>query len=474
MMIKNKKDSIILIVDDEQVARDQLKFILKDNYPFYEANSHEEAIEIITSKKVDIVLLDIWLNGFNGVETLREIKRIDKLVEVIMVTSDSTGEMINECVDLGANNYIKKPYKDEDILIALQISTKIRRRNLEYVVKDRMLAKEKRSYPKLAGDSIQVKKIHEAIQKVGKIHETTILISGESGTGKEIVARQINSEFGDPNRPFIVVNCAAIPENLVESELFGHEKGSFTGAIERKIGSFELADGGDIFLDEIAELPIEAQAKLLRVLEEKTFRRVGGRQIIESDFRLIAATNRDLYQMVEDNTFREDLYYRINIYSIEIPPLRERKEDIPLLINEFIRDANERLNNNISGVDNELLTNFEKRDWKGNSRALKNVIECMIIEAKTEKLSLRDLPLFEIDTGYINDAKKSYESFIRASFFRCKDQHVSKIIEAIERDLLIYALKNSKNQTHAANALGLSKSTMSEKVRKYGIEVSVI
>lgn len=465
------RETKILLVDDDPLEREDLKSILEQKYNILEARSGEEALEIINTHPIDVVILDIWLGkGQNGVETLRKIRFMDPDVEVVIVTSDSSPYIINQCVEMDVHNYLKKPIKEDDLLITVHISAQLRKRNLEYRIKDQLLKQANNNQNgMILGESPKVKKVIESVYRVAAHHETSILITGESGTGKEMVARAINKSFGDPKRPFIAINCAAISPTLIESELFGHEKGAFTGAYTRKVGCFELANGGDIFLDEIVELPTACQAKLLRVLQEKEFTRVGGTQPIQSNFRLISATNKSIPRLIDMGKFREDLYYRINVYNINMPPLRERIDDIPVLVSGLLKTTAKKLHKYVRKCDSKVLEHFKNQEWKGNIRALKNVLEIMVINTKNEVLDMDDLP----PSVSFNKSLDSVEfSFVKNLYNKCNQIGVHKSFDDLEKNLLKYALNNNKNMSKAAKAIGLSKGNMSLKAKKYGIPIT--
>ncbi len=368
-------DIRILIVDDEESMRDFLRLMLtKEGYNITTAASGEEAVKILEENIFDLIVSDMQLGGkLNGVDILKTAKKLSHETVVLMITAYATLETAIETFREGAYDYVMKPFDVNEIKIKIKKALENRELELE-VIRLRRELEEKFRYKNIVGKDEKMLKIFDLIEKVSQT-EATVLLTGESGTGKDMVARAIHYSSFCKDGPFVSINCPAIPEALLESELFGHMKGSFTGAVQNKKGLFEQADGGTLFLDEIAELPLQMQVKLLNVLQEKKFRRVGGTQEIESNFRLICATNRDIPTMIEQNLFREDLWYRINVIQIEMIPLRMRRGDIPLLIQHFITNLAERSKSRITEVDKEALSLLVNYDWPGNVRELENVIE---------------------------------------------------------------------------------------------------
>ncbi|MFP4474670.1 MAG: sigma-54-dependent transcriptional regulator [Desulfatibacillaceae bacterium] len=453
----------ILIVDDEKNYPPVLAAILEDEgYETLTANSGAAALETLQEADVDLVLTDMKMPKMDGMELMSRIKSMDPDVPVIMMTAYGTVEMGLEAMDRGAHSYIWKPFQNEQLILfvkrALAMHRVVRENRL---LRDQLLSRY--GFANIIGKSKPMRDVFETIRKVAPT-QATVLIEGESGTGKELVAKSIH--FNGPRRdhPFVAVNCAALAESLLESELFGHEKGAFTGATSLKKGRFELADGGTLFLDEIAELPHPTQVKLLRVLQERTFERVGGVKPINVDIRLIAATNRNLKKEMEEGRFREDLFYRLNVVSIQIPPLRERPEDIRLLVDHFIKKYGDvrRADAPVVGVDQEVDRLFYDYSWPGNVRELENVIERAVILAPGEYVTVSDLP---------KEFKHNVYDGMQLEGVPM-DAGLSETMAAVEKMMILRALRMADNvQTHAADILGIGKSGLNQKIKKYGLEV---
>jgi two-component system response regulator AtoC len=380
----------ILIADDDTSLRESLKLSLSDKYHVLTSSDGKDALNKLHSEKIDLILLDIKMPEVDGIEILRQVKAKDPLIEVLMLTGDQTVSSAVAAMKLGAFDYITKPFDIDKLLNlvekALERGTLIK----EHAYLKAEAAKE-HGVEGMVGVSPQMQEIFKLIEKVSS-SSATVLIQGETGTGKELVAHAIHNQSDRKPKLFVPVNCAAIPENLIESELFGHEKGAFTGAYERKIGKFEIASGGTIFLDEIGSMPLSLQAKLLRVLQEREIERVGGTHLIPIDVRIIAATNTDLKNAVSDKTFRDDLFYRINVVIIRIPPLRERKADIPALIDYFLKKFNEKFGRKIKGFSSEAFEVLGTYNWPGNVREVQNIIERLVALEKVEILGINSIP----------------------------------------------------------------------------------
>jgi two-component system response regulator AtoC len=429
----------ILIIDDEENFRHMLSVILKkENYDVETASNGEEGLKKITLSPFDQILCDIRMPKMDGMEFLREVQKMEVDATVIMMSAYGTIDTAIEAMKLGAYDYISKPFKPDEIILTL---------------------KKAEERERLRRENEKMLNIFEVIKKVAP-YKSTILITGESGTGKELIARALHYSSDRSQRPFIPVNCGAIPENLLESELFGHVKGAFTDAIRTKKGLFEEADGGTLFLDEIGELPSQLQVKLLRVLQDGEIRRVGDSKSIQIDVRIIAATAKDLTKEVNENRFREDLFYRLNVLPIHIPPLRERKEDIPLLVPHFINKYSESMNKNVVGITSKALDVLMNYKWYGNVRELENTIERAIVLTDRENIEFENLPI-EI---------QNFQDQIQLTPLAEEEYSIKKGSIFLEMNLIKKALKKTKgNHTHAARLLEISHRALLYKIKEYGI-----
>ena len=449
----------VLIVDDEVGTRESIKMILKLDYEVLLAKNAEEAFLQIKEHSPDVILLDIILPDIDGLRVLEKIKAGDPDAIVIMITATKTVKTAVEAMKLGAYDYVTKPFDIDELrlIISRSLSTQALEKEVKYLRKE--IGK---SYG--PGNIIAKSKVMESIFTVVRQiadSKSTVLIMGESGTGKELVSRAIHYGSNRKNFPFVTINCAAIPETLIESELFGHERGAFTNAIEKKLGRFEIAHRGTLFLDEIGELSLSTQAKILRFLEEKEFNRVGGSKTIKVDVRLITATNRDLKQLLKKGAFREDLYYRINVVPIVIPPLRERKEDIPMLLDHFMKKFNTENNKKVKGVSKEALELMMNYEWPGNVRELENLIERVIALTANEYIQPNELPFSLINIPKIDGLKDSVLDG-KIPFLEAEEE--------FERGIILDALKRANFiQSHAADILGISRRILKYKMDKLGI-----
>jgi two-component system, NtrC family, nitrogen regulation response regulator NtrX len=448
----------ILIVDDEESICQTLGGILKDEgHEVVTAASGEEALRVVDEDPPNLVLLDIWLPGIDGIEVLKVIKAGHPQVQVIIMSGHGTIETAVKATRLGAFDFIEKPLSLEKVILVVNHALEMIR-----LEEENLLLKQKVSHEyELTGQSGPIQDLKEMIGIVAPTN-AWILIMGENGTGKELVARSIHRQSRRAQKSFIEVNCAAIPEDLIESELFGHEKGAFTGATAMKRGKFDLANEGTIFLDEVADMSLKAQAKVLRILQEKKFERVGGNKLIPTDVRVLAATNKDLEKEMEEGRFRQDLYYRLNVIPLRIPPLRDRKEDIPLLITQFIKDFALKEGEVEKEVTDEVLAVLMRHNWPGNVRELKNIIERLVIMTQSRVISKCDLfPLFE--EGKIETVR--FEPEIATDSFRAAKQD-------FERQYIIRKLREfDGNISKTAEAIGLERSNLHKKIRSYGLEV---
>ena len=439
----------ILIIDDEENIRKYLGHSLaRDGFDVSTAQYGKEGLNLLIQKHIDVVLLDLNLPDINGLEVLKELKRVDVQSVIIIITAYGDISSAVEAIKLGAYDYLTKPFDTEDIKIVINKALKI------LGLEDRIRLLEHQVDRYRLGELItRSKKMHDLLQFADRIANTssTVTIYGETGTGKELIAALIHKKSDRSKKPIVTIDCTSLPENLLESELFGHEKGAFTGAVSLKRGLFEVANGGTVFLDEIGELPLILQAKILRVLESKSFRHVGGEKYIETDVRIIAATNRNLKRLAEEGQFRSDLFYRLNVVPIYLPPLRERKEDIFPLIEYFVQLFNKKIGRSISNVSNEALKLLIDHDWPGNIRELKNVIEHMIITTKGDVISIESLPTeikgTNVEVGPASYSAAAVRKEVLPDFSRAKRE----LIARFEKDYLGKLLeKNSWNITQSA------------------------
>ena len=448
----------ILSIDDEQDMLLLYKNLLKNDYNLTAVSKGPEAVKMVAEKHFDIVILDVMMREMNGLDVLKRIKDIDGSLEVIMVTASKEVKPAIDCLKNGAFDYIIKPFEVEDLLSTIKKALERRKILMENLYLKRALA-DRMSMGELIGQNEKIRKVYDIIENISQ-SDSTVLITGESGTGKEIVAETIYKKSRRANQPYIIVNCAAIPETLLESEMFGHEKGAFTGALERHIGKFELAGGGTIFLDEIGEMPLSMQVKLLRTVQEGVIERVGGERSVPVDVRIIAATNIDIKKAIKDRKFREDLYYRLNVIPIALPPLRERADDIPLFVKYFIEKYNKELNRNIKYITGEAMAIFQNYPWPGNVRELENLLERVITISKEDHIDAANIPaeLIESRPGKIETLLLEEGSLIKA-------------LKNYEKKIIMESLRScGGNQTNTAKALGIHRTTLISKMEAHGIK----
>ncbi|MBI4585364.1 MAG: sigma-54-dependent Fis family transcriptional regulator [Planctomycetes bacterium] len=453
----------ILVVDDEKLIRWSLKECLrKEGYHVNAVESGNEALQALEEEPYDLVLLDYKLPDTNGLELLEKIKPRYTSLPVVMITSHSSVENAVAAMRAGASDYITKPFQNEDIVIRVaKVLENYRLRTV--VAKHQEENFQRYSFERIIGQSKEMSQVIQLVKRIVNTGDTTILITGESGTGKDILAKAIHYNSPRANGPYINITCTAIPESLLESILFGHEKGSFTDAKAQKKGLLEEANGGTVFLDEIGDMTLYLQAKLLRFLEEKTFQRVGGNRDILVDVRVIAATNKDLKKMVNEGHFREDLYFRLKVIPIHMPPLRERTGDIPLLVDCFIKDYNREFKKNVKGVAPDVLKQLEEYHWPGNIRELKNTIERAMILGSGEWIEANGMPLDLIDERV--ESKDKTDSILKLT-------KKGIDIEKLEEDLVRQALQmTGNNQTKAGRLLGLNRDQIRYRIEKFHIEL---
>ena len=448
----------ILVVEDGQSQREMLRdFLRKEGHAVGEAESGDRAIQRVREGHYDLILLDYKMQGMDGMQVLQAVKGINPEIDIVIITAYGTIETAVDAMKAGALDYITKPVEFEELLLLVDRVSE--RRTL--LRENEILRRELRDKG-VTTDRIIYRsgKMGALINMAGRVaaSRATVLLQGESGTGKELLARLIHNLSPRSARPIIAVNCGALHENLLESELFGHEKGAFTGATARRIGRFEEADGGTLFLDEIGELSPQVQVKLLRFLQEHEFQRLGGNQTLRTDVRVISATNRDLEQRVKEGAFREDLFYRLNVVMMSIPPLRERKEDIPVLIDHFLKRYAEENGKGIDGLSREAQDLLLKYDYPGNVRELENIIERAVVIAREDVISVEDLP-FREGMEEALEGRRAEESLLRGS------------IEELEKKLIVEAMeKAGDHQTRAAELLGISERMLRYKLKKYGLK----
>ncbi len=448
----------ILIADDEERNREFLKELLEiEGFEVETANDGKDALEILEEMDFDLVLTDLKMPKADGLAVLEALQRINPQAVAIVFTGYGSIDTAVKAMKLGAYDYITKPLKIEEIMIVVQRALEHRKLTLENAMLRRQL-KRKYKFDNIVGDSEKMQEVFRLVEKIANT-DSTVLVYGESGTGKELIARAIHFNSDRRERPLIPVNCGAIPEELLESELFGHEQGAFTGATRTRIGRFELGNGGTIFLDEIGDMSPALQVKVLRVLQEHEFERVGGMKTIKVDIRVIAATNKDLEKHVAEGRFREDLFYRLNVIPITLPPMKERRSDIPLLVNHFIQMYNAKNKHRITGVSPEAMELLMNYDWPGNVRELENMIERIVILKGEEMIDPSDLSekVLASTPRSLHPSIKIPEGGI--SF--------NTAITEFERELILQALNRTnwvKNK--AAKLLNLNRTTLVEKMKK--------
>jgi two-component system, NtrC family, response regulator HydG len=435
----------LLIVDDELSVRDSLgKWFREEGYEISTAESANQALTVLAADRPDVALLDIKMHGTDGIELQRKIHEIDPRIIVIMMTGYASVETAVAALKNGAYDYVTKPLDPDEIAHLVKKAMEHRRTEQENVLLREKVAEVARP-DEMVGQGAAMRKVFDAIETVGPT-DATVLITGESGTGKELVARAIHHASTRRFHPMVAIHCGALTETLLESELFGHEKGAFTGAQYRKKGKFEIAEGGTVFLDEIGDISLKTQTDLLRVLQEHEIFRVGGNQQIKVDFRCVAATNRDLEALIEDGRFRPDLFYRLNVFRIEMPPLRDRREDIPLLVNHFVCKFSMQMSKRINRVSPGAMNLLQQQPWTGNVRELENAVERAMVVSQEPEIREQD---FIFKPANNNSTPRSLDQMERA--------HILKVLESC-----------NWNQSRAAEALEIDRVTLHHKLKKYG------
>ena len=448
-----KKNHTILVVDDENGVRQSFNMVLKDDYNVLLSDSGQQASDIFINNKVDLILLDILLPDAGGLELLEKFKEADPNTEIIMVTAVNEVQTAVKAIKLGAYEYIIKPFVVDDVLTVIKRA--MEKRSL---VKEVAYLKDELErycpFEKMIGKDKNMIKIFELISIVSQ-SDGTVLIQGESGTGKELVARAIHNRGSRHKEPFVVINCSAIPATLMESKVFGHNRGAFTGATHTSVGKLEIADKGTIFLDDIDSLDINMQAKLLRIIQEKEFERLGSTKVVKVDVRFVASSNKDLRELILQEEFREDLYYRLAVFPIELPPLRKRKGDVPLLLNHFLE-----LNSTNTGkppkmFSKEAIDILTEYDWPGNVRELQNLVERLFAITKNSVIHLKDISTFDIDKREIKDMtlKQAVSTF--------EKNYISEVLESV-----------NGNRKKAAEQLGIHRNTLLSKTLELGLNAN--
>jgi DNA-binding NtrC family response regulator len=446
--------SKILVVDDEEGARDALQVILEDEFDVTAAASGTDALDLCHHTRFDLIFLDVAMPEIDGIETLKRLKALSEPTDVVMISASDRAQMAVKSIKLGAYDYITKPFEPDDILSAVKrvLEKQTLERQVDYLRSE--IAHQLGDHQILTQDPALL----GVLDLIDKVATTTssVLITGESGTGKELVARSLHLGSERRKESFVAINCAAIPSELMESELFGHERGAFTGAHSRSVGKFEYANGGTLFLDEISALRLELQAKLLRVIQEKEFQRLGSNRPIKVDVRIVAATNTNLEENIQKGTFRRDLFFRLNVIPIRLPPLRERKGDVRLLAQHFLKRFNLQLRRQMPGFTSQAVEVLERYPWPGNVRELENLVERLVVLGRdNELISHEDLPL-EI----LLDSPEAQPAFVP------EKDGLLKARDSFERQFILKALKRAQwNQSEAARILGIHRNTLIQKMK---------
>lgn len=441
----------VLIIDDERGIRETLTEIFEDeDFRVRSAPTGEEALELLKKSTPDVAFLDVWLPGIDGIETLKEIKKSHPFIPVIIISGHANIAQAVQATRIGAYDFLEKPLSLERVLLTAKRA--IERKDLQ--LQNELLKKDITKKWEIIGNSRTINELKSQIETAGRSN-ARVLIIGESGVGKELVARNLHLCSERSHKPFIEVNCAAIPQELIESELFGHEKGSFTGAFEKKKGKFELAHEGTLFLDEIGDMSMTTQTKVLRVIETQEFQKVGGSKNIKVDVKIIAATNKELKKEVKEGNFREDLYFRLNVIPFNVPPLRERKEDIPLLIDHFMELFAVEYGNPSKSIEQESLKALQNHDWPGNIRELKNTMERLFVMSPSSTITTKDISIFE---------QESVDYFSFATLKEARDR--------FEKDYITKKLMEFRwNVSKTAEALQIERSNLHRKIKSHNIEI---
>lgn len=446
-----KRKGRVLVVDDENGIRQALKMVLQEDHDVILAASGAEAMDAFTRNAIDLVLLDILLPDANGLDLLKTFKEMDPDTAVVMVTAVKEIQTAVKAIKAGAYEYIIKPFVVDDLLAVLDRAQE-KKRLLKQVTYLKHELQRYQLFEKMVGKDPRMTEVFDLITTVAS-SDGAVLIQGESGTGKELVARAIHNLSSRKDQPFVVINCAAIPASLMESEIFGHQKGAFTGAVSSMMGKFEVADGGTVFLDDIDCLEVSMQAKLLRVIQEKEFERVGSNKVIKADIRFVAACNKDMQTLIQEGRFREDLFYRLNVFPIKLPPLRERRMDIPLLLEHFLDCHAQRTGKPAKQFSDEALAQLTAYQWPGNVRELQNLVERLFTITKSDLIGIENLSGLSIPNRQMHDMT------------------LREAVNAFEKDFLSQVLARVRgNRKKAAEILGVHRNTLLSKINDLGIE----
>jgi DNA-binding NtrC family response regulator len=445
---------LVLAVDDEPAVLEAYRIILEDTCELCTATEGAAALKLFAREDIHLVILDLRLPDMEGLEVLRRMKEMDEYVGVIIATAVEDVKTAVRAMQVGASEYLVKPF-DVETLQTVVSRTLERQALMKEVLYLRSEMEDAHPFVDIVGRDEKMLEIFELIKRVAD-SDATVLITGESGTGKELIARAIHQHSRRLHKPFVAVNCSAIPDNLIESELFGHERGAFTGAMQRRIGKFELAHGGTLFLDEIGTMRLDMQTKLLRVLQEREIERVGGERTIKVDVRIVAATNADLRELVKAKAFRDDLYYRLNVIPIYVPPLRERKADIPLLVQHFLEKYNRQFHRRVRGFSPAAMAALQAYHWPGNVRELENIVERLVVISQHEIIQLRELPL---------DMQPAQVPLVER--LDAEEYDLRRAVQQFEREYIRRVLEKTRwNQTAAARILGIHRNTLLGKIEQ--------
>jgi len=441
------KKAAILVVDDENGIRQSFNMLLKDNYTVLLVGTGKEAIDIFTKNPVDLILLDILLPDINGIDLLEKLMETDPNVEIIMVTAVNEIQTAVKAIKLGAYEYIIKPFEVDDVLILINRALE-KKRLVQEVAYLRNALEMYHPFEKMVGKDKKMKKIYDLISTISQ-SDGTVLIQGESGTGKELVARAIHNRSPRRNHPFVVINCAAIPPTLMESKIFGHNRGAFTGATSTSIGKLEVASRGTVFLDDIDSLDTNMQAKLLRIIQEKEFERLGSTKVVKADVRFVTASNKNLKELISQEKFREDLYYRLNVFPVNIPPLRDRKQDIPLLLTHFLELHARNTGHAPKKFSEKAVKELMEYEWPGNVRELQNLVERLVTITKGSVIHLRDASTFSIPMV----KREIKDLMLKEAVHIFEKQYISEVLDIV-----------NGNKKKAAEKLGVHRNTLMGKL----------